>query len=101
MEAPALVVGAFYGSYFGEIDPFGHPAFRAVGKRRGYHKSWANAELPAVHAEPAVLHGLFFFRKALHPPFYYRQDPVIVFSRHAKLQSPAVIFCLLGYNTRQ
>jgi hypothetical protein len=85
MEAPALVVGAFYGSYFGEIDPFGHPAFRAVGKRRGFHKSRSNAELPAVHTEPAVLHGLFLLRKALHPPFYCRQDPVLVFSHTKQL----------------
>jgi hypothetical protein len=84
MEAPAAVVGAFYCSDFSEIDPFSHPAFRAIGKRRGFYKSVSNTELPAVHAEPAILHRFFFFRETLHPPFYYRQDPVLVFS-HTKL----------------
>jgi hypothetical protein len=32
VKPSATMVGAFYGSYFGEIDSFGDPAFRAVGK---------------------------------------------------------------------
>jgi hypothetical protein len=32
VETSTSIVSAFYGSYFGKIDPFGDPAFRAVGK---------------------------------------------------------------------
>jgi hypothetical protein len=32
VKSSTPMVGAFYGSHFGEIDSFGDPAFRAVGK---------------------------------------------------------------------
>jgi hypothetical protein len=76
-----LPVSAFHGSHFGKIHPFGYPGFRAIGKRRGFDKGGANAEFPAVNAEPAVFHRFFFFRKALNLPFCCRQYPVF-FASH-------------------
>jgi hypothetical protein len=93
------MVGAFYGSHLSEIDPFSDPAFCAIGKRGGFHKSGSYAKFPAMDAEPAVLHRFFFIRKTLYPPFYCRQDPVIVFS-HKKLYLLSY-FYLLGYNSRE
>jgi hypothetical protein len=80
VETFALVVGTFHGIGFREVYPFGHPAFRAVGKRRGFHKGSSNPKLTAVNAEPAVLNRFFFLRQALHPAFYCRQDPGFIFS---------------------
>jgi hypothetical protein len=94
------MVGAFYCSHFGEVDSFGDPAFRAVGKGRGCYKPGSNAKFPAVDAEPAVFHGFFFIWKALNHPFCCRQDPVLIFG-HKKLDLLVLIFILLGYNTRE
>ena len=81
MKPLTLAVSAFHGSYLGEIHPFGYPAFRAIGKGRGFHKCSSYTKLPAMNAEPAVLNRLFFFMQALHPAFYRRQDPVLFFSQ--------------------
>ena len=81
MKTFTLAVSAFHSSYFGEIHPFGYPAFRAVGKRGGFYKYRPYAELPAMNAEPAVLNRLFFIRQALQPAFYHRQDPILFVSR--------------------
>ena len=79
MKSSATIVGAFYGSHFGEVDSFSDPAFRAVGKGRGCYKPGSYAKFPAVDAEPAVFHGFFFIRKALNRTFCNRQDPVLIF----------------------
>jgi len=94
------MVGAFYGSYFGEVDSFGDPAFRAVGKGRGCNKPGSYAKFPAVDAEAAIFYGFFFIRKALNRPFCNRQDPVLIFG-HRKRNLLLLILILLGYNTRE
>jgi hypothetical protein len=100
VKSSTTMVGAFYGGHFGEINSFGDPAFCAVGKRRGCHKPGSYAKFPAVHAKPAVFHGFFFIRKALHLPFCCRQDPVLIFW-HKKLYLLLLIFILLGFNTHE
>jgi hypothetical protein len=78
VEALTLPVSTFHGLVLGKVHPFGNPAFRAVGKRRGFHKSAADPEFPAVDAEPAVFGRFFFCRKALYLTLAYRQDAIIV-----------------------
>jgi hypothetical protein len=80
VKSLALAISAFHCSYFRQIHPFSHPAFCAVGKRRGFHKCSPYPELTAMNAEPAVLNRFFFLRQALHPAFYCRKDPVLLFS---------------------
>ncbi len=81
MKTFTLAVSAFHRGYFCQIHPLGYPAFRAVGKRGGFHKCSSYTKLPAMNAEPAVLNRLFFIRQALHPAFYHRQDPILFVSR--------------------
>jgi hypothetical protein len=72
MESFTLAVGTFHGIGLREIHPFSNPAFRAVGKRRGFHKSAPDPEFPAVNTETAVLSWLFFIRKTLYSAHGYR-----------------------------
>jgi hypothetical protein len=78
VEALTLPVSTFHGIGFCKVHPLGNPAFRAVGKRRGFYKSAANPEFPAVDTEPAVLSRLLFRREALYFSLAYRQDAIIV-----------------------
>jgi len=78
VEALTLTVSTFHGIGPGKVHPFGNPAFRAVGKRRGFHISAVNPEFPAVDTEPAVLNRLLFRREALYFSLAYRQDAIIV-----------------------
>ena len=80
VKSLTLVISAFHCSYSRQIHPFSHPAFCAVGKRRGFHKCSPYPELTAMNAEPAVFNRFFFLRQALHPAFYCRKDPVLLFS---------------------
>jgi hypothetical protein len=65
VETFALVVGTFHGIGLREVYPFGHPAFRAVGKRGRFHKCTPDPEFPAVDAEPAVLERFLLFGETL------------------------------------
>ena len=87
VETLALPVSTFHGIGFCKVHPFGDPAFRAVGKRRGFHKFPANPEFPAVDAEPAVFGRLLFRRKALYFTLAYRQDAIIVIG-HMQIPVP-------------
>ena len=60
MKSFSLMICAFYRDYFRKIHPLGYPAFRTIGKRRGFHEFPSYIKFPAVNAEPAVLNRLFF-----------------------------------------
>jgi hypothetical protein len=72
VETLALAVCTLHGIGCFEVNPFGHPALRAVGKRRGFHKFPPHPEFPAMDAEPAVLGWLLFIGKTLNPAPGYR-----------------------------
>jgi hypothetical protein len=95
-----LTVSAFHRSNFGKIHTLRHPAFRAVGKRWGFYKFPTYTELAAMNAEPAVLHGFFFFCKALHFPLKCRKNPDIFFS-HGYLYHLLLLFSSAGYYTHE
>jgi hypothetical protein len=80
VEPLSLTVGTFDGICLRKVHPFRYPAFRAVGKRGGFHKFPAYPEFPAVNAEPAVLERFLFSRKALDPASGCRQDAIILVS---------------------
>jgi len=90
----SLPVGTFHGIGFLEVHPFGDPAFRAVGERRGFYKPATDSEFPAVDAEPAVLSWLFFIRKTLYRAHGNRQDAIFIRSHNNLLLHSADIFVL-------
>ena len=95
VKSPALPVSTFYGFSLGKINFFCYPAFCTVSERRGCYKPVLHFELPAVHAEPAVLHWLFFVGQTLHFSFYHRNNPVISVS-HDPITPNFGLFCLLS-----
>jgi hypothetical protein len=100
VETLSLPVSAFHGIGFCKVHPFGNPAFRAVGKRRGFHKFSANPEFPAVDAEPAVFGRLLFLRKALNFSLAYRQDAIIVFGHWQIPVSWLLITCFTRHHIK-
>ncbi len=92
VESFTLPVGTLHGIGFRKIHPPGHPAFRAVGKGRGFHELPVNPELPAVDAEPAVLQRLLLFGKALDVPLYCRQYTIILIGHGALSRSSTMYF---------
>ena len=76
VKSPALPVSTFHGFSLGKINFFCYPAFCTVRERRGCYKPVLHFELPAVHAEPAVLHWLFLVCKTLHFSLYHRNNTV-------------------------
>jgi hypothetical protein len=87
VESLALPVSTFHGIGLCKVHPFGDPAFRAVGKGRGFHKFPPYPEFPAVDAEPAVFWRLFFLREALYFALAYRKDAIIVIG-HIQIPNP-------------
>jgi hypothetical protein len=81
VEPLTLPVRTFHGSGLCKVHTLGHPALRAVGKRRGFHEFSPDPEFPAVDAEPAVLERFLLLRKALDFTLLCRQD-AIVFVAH-------------------
>ena len=76
VKSPALPISTFHGFSLGKINFFCYPAFCTVRERRGCYKPVLHFELPAVHAEPAVLHWLFLVCKTLHFSLYHRNNTV-------------------------
>jgi hypothetical protein len=89
VETFTLPVGTFHGISFLKVHPFGHPAFRAIGKRGGFHKFPTHPEFPAMDTEPAVLERFLLFGKALNPAPGCRQNAIVVIG-HDKV-NPRII----------
>jgi hypothetical protein len=86
VEPLTLPVCTFHGIGCFKVHPFGYPALRAVGKRRGFHKFPSDPEFPAVDAEPAVLGWLLFIHVTGYHAPGYRQNAIVVVG-HINLRS--------------
>lgn len=67
METFSLAVGTFHSIGLCKVHPFGHPAFRTVGKRGRFYKCTPNPKFPAVDTESAAIEWFLLFGKALDP----------------------------------
>jgi len=76
VKSPTLPVSTFHRFSLGKINFFCYPAFCTVRERRGCYKPVLHFELPAVHAEPAVLDWFFLVCKTLHFSLYHRNNPI-------------------------
>jgi hypothetical protein len=95
VESLALPVCALYGIRLFIVHPFGDPAFRAIGKGRGFYKFTGDPELPAMDAEPAVLERFLLLRQALDFAAGCRQDTVFII--HHRISIPIMYSLLIIY----